>query len=170
MVVAASGCALVAMIARICASGKKYAAVHVPANDLAERADALRERILQLKEADERAFDAVVAARGNTEAMQTALAGAAAAPLQGAEAALEVLLYTGEALDLGNAHLISDVGCAAEFAFAALAGCAYNVRINHKFMKDANVVQTQARKLEQLEADGRRRLQDLRSAVSGGLS
>ena len=32
--------------------------------------------------------------------------------------------------------LASDVGCAAELASAALAACAYNVRVNHRYMHD----------------------------------
>ena len=35
-----------------------------------------------------------------------------------------------------NAQLASDLGCAAEFAQAALAAAALNVRVNHKYLKD----------------------------------
>ncbi len=170
MVVAAAGCALVAMVARICASSNKFAEVRARTVDLAERSDLLRARMMQLREADEHAFDAVVAARGKPEEMQRALATAAETPLQGAQAALEALLYAGEALELHNSNLISDVGCAAEFAYAALASCAFNVRINHKFMKDAELVRMQSRKLEKIEVEGKNRLEAIRAAVSAALS
>lgn len=151
MVVGAAGAALVSMVARICAASSKYASKHALAVRLLAEADALREAFLERRERDERAFDAVVAARGDKEAMQRALAGAAAVPLEGAQAALVVLRLAHDALDLGNANLASDLGCAAEFAHAALLACAYNVRINHKFMKNASLIASQRSELEGLE-------------------
>ena len=120
MVVAAAGCALVAMVARICASSPKYTVKQPLAESLVAQADTLREGFVQRKASDEQAFDAVVAARGDKDAMQRALAGAAAVPLEGAGAALEALRLAADALELGNANLVSDIGCAAEFAYAGL--------------------------------------------------
>lgn len=165
MVVGATGCSLVSMVARICASSPKYASKHDLANGLASQADALRESFLQRKERDERAFDAVVAARGNKDAMEAALSGAAAVPLEGAKAALAALKLATDALELGNANLVSDLGCAAEFAYAALLGCAYNVRINHKFMKDEATISSQASELERLQREASRLLERVRSAL-----
>jgi formiminotetrahydrofolate cyclodeaminase len=165
MVVGAAGCALVAMAARICARSKKCEAVHPLAVRLAAQADALRERMAQLREQDETAFEAVVAARGDKTAMQTALLGAAAAPLNGALAALEALGLAQDALQLGNANLVSDVGCAGEFAYAALTACAYNVRINHKFMHDAAAAAQQRAQLTQLERQAQAALERIRAGV-----
>lgn len=165
MLVGAAGCALVAMVARICAGSNKYAQVKDTAEDLASQSDQMREAMLELGHEDERAFEAVVAARGDKDAMQRALERAAAVPLRGASAALRVLDLCDGALHLGNANLISDVGCAAEFAFAALAACAYNVRINHKFMKDADLVQTQGDALVQLEIDAQTKVDAIRLAA-----
>lgn len=165
MVVGAAGCALVAMVARICASSPKYATVLPLAQRLVERADALREQMLERKARDEAAFDAVMAARGDKEAMQRALFNAAAVPLEGAQAALETLRLAAESLELRNANLMSDVGCAAEFAYAALASCAYNVRINHKFMKDPGAIASQREALEDCERTGAALLAEVRSAL-----
>lgn len=165
MVVGAAGCALVAMVARICASSPKYAAVLPLAQRLVERADALREQMLERKARDEAAFDAVMAARGDKEAMQRALFNAAAVPLEGAQAALETLRLAAESLELRNANLMSDVGCAAEFAYAALASCAYNVRINHKFMKDPGAIASQREALEDCERTGAELLAEIRGAL-----
>lgn len=166
MVVAAAGCALVAMVARICASSPKYAATRALAESLVARADTLREAFIQRKERDERAFDAVVAARGDRDAMQRALAGAAAVPLEGAGAALEALRLAADALELGNANLVSDIGCAGEFAYAGLLACAYNVRINHTFMKDETLVATQRAQLSEFEKAAHPLLHAIRSALS----
>lgn len=165
MVVGAAGCALVAMVARICASSPKYAPVLPLAQRLIERADALREQMLERKARDEAAFDAVMAARGDKEAMQRALFNAAAVPLEGAQAALETLRLAAESLELRNANLMSDVGCAAEFAYAALASCAYNVRINHKFMKDPGAIAAQREALEDCERTGAALLAEIRGAL-----
>lgn len=165
MVVGAAGCALVAMVARICASSPKYATVLPLAQRLVERADALRDQMLERKARDEAAFDAVMAARGDKEAMQRALFNAAAVPLEGAQAALETLRLAAESLELRNANLMSDVGCAAEFAYAALASCAYNVRINHKFMKDPGAIASQREALEDCERTGAALLAEVRSAL-----
>ena len=165
MVVAATACALVAMVARICAASPKYEAKRALASELIAQADCLREDFLKRKTRDERAFDAVVAARGDKEAMQRALAGAAAVPLEGVHAALETLRLAADAIELGNTNLMSDVGCAAEFAYAALLACAYNVRINHKFMKDEHLVATQRSELSELEKAAHPLLHAVRDAL-----
>lgn len=151
MVVAGAGCALVSMVARICAASPKYEGKRSLAQRLIAEADSLREAFVARKTRDERAFDAVVAARGNKPAMQRALQEAAAVPLEGAAAALDALRLAADALELGNANLASDLGCAAEFAHAAMLACAYNVRINHKYMNDEATVSSQRAELTRLE-------------------
>ena len=120
MVVGAAACALVAMVARICAGSPKYDAARELTQRLIAQADALREKMLGDRVRDEAAFQAVVAARGNKETMQRALCEAAAVPLEGVSDALTALRLAAESIALGNANLISDLGCAAEFAYAAL--------------------------------------------------
>lgn len=153
MVSGALACALVSMVARICLNSTKYEPVHAPARALVEAADSLRGRMSELRAHDEQAFLAVVAAKGDKDAMQQALQGAAAAPLEGAGAAVEALRLAHRALGLNNSHLASDTGCASEFAYAALTACAYNVRVNHTFMKDERVVAAQQAELERLERE-----------------
>lgn len=169
MVAGAEACALVAMVARICAGSPKYEAVHATAERLVRDADDLRARMLECKDRDEAAYDAVVAARGDKEAMQNALRYAAQVPLEGAQFAMRAVRLSATALELGNANLASDLGCAAEFGYAALAACAYNVRVNHKFMKDMQTVSTQNAELERLEREGGALLADVRRSVDATL-
>jgi len=179
--VAAAGAALVAMVARICSANPKYAAHKDLALELVGQADALREEFLRARERDEAAFDRVVAATAMPKASESekharraaldlALAHAAAEPLAAAENALEVLRLADSALDLNNRNLVSDIGCAGEFAAAALAACAYNVRINHKFMRDTPAIEAQRDALERYERDARELLAKIRRAVDAELA
>lgn len=177
--VGACAAALVAMVARITGASAKHAATHTLAARLAHEADGLRTALLAARELDESAYGRVIetmalarstpeerAAR--TERMQAALGNAAAVPLQTAHRALDVLLLARRALDLKNDHLVSDVGCAAEFSAAAVRACAYNVRINHKFLKDESVINSQSEELEDIEREASRELQNVRTGIRLG--
>lgn len=162
MVCGSLACSLVAMVARICRDG-----------ELSEAADALRTEMAVLREEDEKAFEAVVAARGDRDATQRALTHAALAPLWGAQAACKALTLCERALALNNKHLVSDVGCAASFANAALEASAYNVRINHKYIKDpayAQQVADQTKTLEWTEGDAREAYGRIKAAVDESFS
>jgi methenyltetrahydrofolate cyclohydrolase len=169
-VVAALGAALVTMVARI---GK--------AETLAQEADALRARLDEARARDEAAFAAVVAAQAlpkNNEseksarwhALETALYEAAEAPLHAAILSSAVLNLSERAYRASSAALVSDAGCAAEFAYAALLACAYNVRINHRYMKDATAIARQASQLADCEAAATATLLRLRSELREALS
>jgi formiminotetrahydrofolate cyclodeaminase len=162
-IVAALGSALVAMVARISAGNPAYADRAAEATALAGEADALRAELLEARTRDERAYARVVGAMAlpknsvaekslRTEQVQAALAGAAAEPLHAAELALGVLSLARRAEALGNRNLESDVACASTFARAALAASAANVRVNHAYLKDPELVDAQERALRALEA------------------
>jgi methenyltetrahydrofolate cyclohydrolase len=174
--VAAAGTALVAMVGRICSANPKYADFADLSRELVEQADALRDEFLRARERDEAAFDRVVAAtamakatdeekRIRREALEIALAHAAAEPLSAAQHALDVLRLSARALELGNNNLVSDVGSAAEFGYAALIACSYNVRINHRFMRDEVAIEVQAQALERLEREANALLASIRKTV-----
>ena len=163
-IVASMGAALVAMVAQIVASNPKYAEQHELARDLIAKAGKLQERSLAARHADERAYGLVVAATGlpkstaeekaaRTTALQSAFAQAASAPLAAAEDAKLIATLAERALALDNAHLIGDLGTAAEFAAAALASAAINVRGNHSYMKDRALIEKQTALLERYERE-----------------
>lgn len=157
MIVAAASCALSAMVARICRNPR-----------LAARADALRERALEQSRLDERAFERVMQTRGDER--QAALIQAAEVPLEGMRIALDALHLSTETLALGNVNVISDAGCAAEFAHAGLLGCAYNVRINHRFIRDQETVASQRAILERYEREATGLTAAVRRSVSAALA
>jgi formiminotetrahydrofolate cyclodeaminase len=163
-IVAALGASLVAMVARITHRNPSFAEKRASAADIVERADALRSELLAARIHDEAAYTRVVDAQAlprttpeekaaRAAALQAALAGAAEAPLRAAELAVRVVRMSRDAGALGNAHLVSDVTCAAAFGRAALEASAANVRINHAFLRDASLVASQEATLLALEAE-----------------
>jgi formiminotetrahydrofolate cyclodeaminase len=164
-IVGALGAALVAMVARITRESPKHSARANDAASIVVRADSLRAELLSNRGTDEAAFGAVIDVQALPRAtdaekaergarLQSALANAAEVPLRSAELARDVLALALEAIELGNKHLASDAGCAAEFGHAALAAAAYNVRANHAWLHDKSLVESNEARLHSLEHDG----------------
>ena len=175
--VAGLGAALVAMVARICIEGKAYAPWRDWFAERIESADRLRAALDDARQRDEEAYAAVVAAmalpkatpeqaRERTERLQVALAHAASEPLRAAELALRTLEEARLLLEHPNPHLLSDVGCAGEFAAAGLAAAAYNVRVNHHYLRDELLVARQRAALERLELRARDGIVALRAEIA----
>jgi formiminotetrahydrofolate cyclodeaminase len=171
--VASLGAALAAMVARIARRNPKNATSTEALDAIVERADSLRAEIAEARLRDEAAYAAVVAAQAlpkETEAAQAerrqalddALARAAEEPLSATALSLQVLELLEKLLEFPIQALRSDVGSAAEFASAALASCAYNVRINHRFMHDSEVVALQEQALQEREVAAREALARVR--------
>jgi formiminotetrahydrofolate cyclodeaminase len=176
-VVAAIAASLIAMVARICVTNKKYAVYAGLSKELIARADELRSEFLRARERDEAAFDRVIAATAlpkesdaeratRQNVLDVALVNAAAEPLSCAQCALEVLRLAARAAEIPNKNVVSDIGCAAEFAAAAIGACAYNVRINHRFMHDIDAIEAQTHVLERTERESAALLSSIRRAVS----
>ncbi len=176
-IVAAVGAALAAMVARIGARNPKYAESHALASEIVRQADELRAALAEARTRDEAAFAEVVAAQNRSRrdpaeiqerrrALEAALAEAAQEPLAAAALSLDVLRLTVRLLQIPAPGLASDVGCAAEFARAAIAGCAYNVRVNHRFMHDERRVTEQAQRLSAIESEAAAAYDAVRAAVA----
>ena len=160
--VGALSAALCAMVARITAGAPKHAAVAADAAAIAADADRLRAAFLALRPNDEAAFGAVIAAQAlprttdgertaRTAELQHALAHAADVPLHVAARAVEAFALAERTATLRNAHLASDVACAVHFARAAFAAAAANVRVNHRYLRNAATIAGQAERLGALE-------------------
>jgi len=148
--------------------------------DLVDEADSLRAQLQEARARDEAAFAAVVAAQalpkaGEAEsaarrsALDAALTEAAEAPLHTALLALRVLNLAERAYEASSPALVSDAGCAAEFAYAAVLACAYNVRINHRYMKDRATIARQAATIAGYEVDASATLSRLRQQLFAAL-
>ena len=163
--IGAIGVALGDMVGELTVGKKKYADVEDEIRSLMARAQQLRERFLELIDADAEAFAPLAAAyripkdaQGREEIMEQALRGAAAAPLEIMRTCGEALKLTEVFAEKGSRLAVSDAGCAAAACKAALQGAYLNVIINTKSMKD----RAAAEKLQE-EAD---RLQKEYSALA----
>ncbi len=139
----ALGIALGNMVGSLTLGKKKYADVQEDIAALNSRAEALRADFVALIDADAEAFAPLSKAYGipkddpaRAEIMEAALKRAAEPPL-------EIMRRCAAALDViadyaakGSALAISDAGCAAALAIAAMKAAALNVRINTKSMAD----------------------------------
>jgi formiminotetrahydrofolate cyclodeaminase len=181
VIVAASGAGLLAMVGRIYSENPKYAPFHELTTRIVTSADALRAELMAARERDEMAFARVMIAHAlpktsdaekaaRTASIETALFAAAAEPLYGASLALDVLRFATQLMTVPNKNLMSDIGCAAEFAYAALASCGYNIRINHRFMRDTAAIAKQATVLARYEDEGSTLLAAVRRVVSESLA
>lgn len=178
--VGALGAALVAMVARIDSGNPKYAEHRDAAVRIAEAADRVRAELANARDRDERAFARVVDAQSlprstddekasRARALESALREAAEEPLKACELCLDVLQLAAQAVRIPNRSLASDVGCAAEFGAAALAACALNVRVNHRYMRDTGAIETQAKTLARYESECSALLDELRREVNAAL-
>lgn len=159
--VGALAAALCAMVARITLGSPKLAGVHAEAAAIARDADDLRQRFLEMRPADEAAFQAVVDAQAlpratdaqksaRREHLQHALAGAAEAPLEAARLAAGAFTLVARTAELHNANLMSDVDCALRFARASFDASVANVNVNHRYITDAGLIAQQRGRLATL--------------------
>lgn len=139
--------ALAQMVAGLSIGKKKYAAVEGAMKEAALKASALVTTLGGLVERDAQSYGAVMsayklpnepedAAKARTKAIDDALVGAAAVPLETARACAEVAELAALVGERGNTNAVSDAGVGALLAEAACKGAVYNVRINVTSMSD----------------------------------
>ena len=147
----ALGAALAAMVCNFTIGRKRYQAVDAEMRALLSRADAIRDELLDLVDADADAYQRVVDAQGlpketaeqtavRNERVQQALAEAVRVPLRAAVLAADALALCEPVAERGNQRLISDAGVAALLADAALQSAALNVRVNLGDLRDERLV------------------------------
>lgn len=137
-----------AMVGSFTVGKPKFAAVEAEVAALLEQLQSLRERLLDLTDADAEAYAKVGAAYGlpkasdaekaaRKTAIQEALKAAALVPLGVVVTAGEVALLLPAMAEKGNPNLLSDVGVAAILAEAAFAAGRLNVEVNLAGVADA---------------------------------
>ncbi len=140
---------LTRMVAGLTIGKKKYAGVEPEMTVLADNADNLIDALAQLVERDANAYSAVSAAyklprdtdaamERRTQAITSALLGAAEVPLETARLCAQVAELSAVVAAKGNSNAITDAGVAALLATAACRGASYNVRINVSSLPDGN--------------------------------
>lgn len=139
--------ALVSMVINFTIGKKKYASVEAEMKQLFIQSEALKQELLALADSDVEAFNAVAetygmpkesdsekAARSN--AMQSALKGAARVPMTVAEKCLHVMEISVPVGAKGNVNVVSDAASALYLAHSALLCAIANVNINLKSITD----------------------------------
>lgn len=162
-VMGAMGAALVSMVCQLTVGKKNYEAVDADMRALLQRAEALRERLAGMVQADVAAFDTVMAAYGlpkdseeeksrRSAAIQAALKQATEVPMECARACAEAIALSREAAEKGNRNVISDAGVAVMAAYGALKSAALNVYVNTGAIRDPAFVEQRVAELEAILA------------------
>ncbi|HEY2825001.1 MAG TPA: glutamate formimidoyltransferase [Gemmatimonadales bacterium] len=139
--------ALAAMVARLTVGRKAYASVASEFTDMIVEGERLRASLRRLVDEDAAAYGQVSAAyklpkasaaeQGRRiAAIDAALLGAAAVPLETARQAAAVARLARRAAQAGNRNAVSDAATAALLAETAATAAAYNVEVNVKALSD----------------------------------
>ncbi|MBS7042659.1 cyclodeaminase/cyclohydrolase family protein [Veillonella sp.] len=161
---AATGAALAEMVANLTFGKKGYEAVQPEMEALQVKAEAIRERMLELSQADADVFNIFMNALGlpkntdeekaaRTAAIQQAYKDAAMVPFEIGELANQIFDLAELASRKGNQNLITDGIIAAINARAAVKSAFLNVRINLSGIKDESFVAELTSKMYAIEKD-----------------
>ena len=161
---AATGAALAEMVANLTFGKKGYEAVQTEMEVLQAKAEEIRNRMLELSQADADVFNIFMNALGlpkNTDeekiariaAIQQAYKDAAMVPFEIGELAYQIFDLAELASKKGNQNLITDGIIAAINARAAVKAAFLNVRINLSGIKDEAFVANVSAKMNAIEQD-----------------
>ena len=160
----ATGAALAEMVANLTFGKKGYEAVQSEMEELQTKSEAIRNRMLELSQADADVFNIFMNALGlpkntdeekvaRTAAIQQAYKDAAMVPFEIGELAYQIFDLAELASRKGNQNLITDGIIAAINARAALKAAFLNVRINLSGIKDEAFVANVTAKMNDIEQD-----------------
>ncbi len=161
---AATGAALAEMVANLTFGKKGYEEVQAEMEELQAKAEAIRNRMLELSQADADVFNIFMNALGlpkdtdeekatRTAAIQQAYKDAAMVPFEIGELAYQIFDLAEVASKKGNQNLITDGIIAAINARAAVKAAFLNVRINLSGIKDESFVAEVTAKMNAVEQD-----------------
>ncbi|MDO4399675.1 MAG: cyclodeaminase/cyclohydrolase family protein [Coriobacteriia bacterium] len=141
--VGALGAALCSMVGNFTTGKKAYAQVEEDIQDLLQRAYAVQERLLSLVDEDAHAFEPLSRAYGipkddpsRVSVLEEATKGACAPPMEMMRQICRSIDLLEEMGAKGSKMLLSDVGCGALLARAALEAASMNVFVNTKTLQD----------------------------------
>jgi len=160
---AALGVTMAQMTANFTVGRDKFRDVEKQVKELLGTLGEVRAGLLELMEKDMQVYGQVSSAYSlpresaeekakRTEAVQQALAGALAVPLEVMQTTARALEATRRLADIGNPNLISDVGVAAELLFGALKGARLNVDVNLAYLSNEELLKRSRNEAEALEA------------------
>jgi len=141
------GAALSSMVANLSIGKPEFDEVAGELNNMAGRAQVLKDGLVRSVDTDTQAFDKVMDAlrlpkdtpeekKARSQAIQAGYIAAAEVPLETARMCREVISLAHIAAQKGNPNAVTDAGVAALMANAGVKGAVFNVRINLKSIKD----------------------------------
>lgn len=147
----ALGAGLVSMVCQFTVGREKYADVDADMRRVLDRSEALRGELQRAVDEDIAAYGSYRAASAmsqdtdderaaRSDALDEATRWSTAIPLQVTEWCAELLELALEAARKGNPNLISDAAVGAQLAQGALVSAALNVRLNVRWLDDADYV------------------------------
>ncbi len=174
--VGALASALGSMVGNFTLGKKKYADVEPDIIRLMDEAAKLQNELLACIDRDaegfkplSRAYGLPKEAPGRDETLEKCLHDAAAVPMEIAELSAKVLDLEEEFTAKGSKLMVSDAGCGATFAKAALEGAILNVRVNTKLMKDREYAEKLNERCEYLAAEYGKKAEAVYGSVLGSL-
>jgi len=141
--VGALAAALGSMVGNFTVGKKKYADVESDILALMEKADKLRNELLECIDEDAKGFEPLSKAYaipkeepGRDEKLEKCLRDAASVPMKIVELSCKVIDLQEEFAAKGSTLMISDAGCGAVLAWSSMYAAALNVFVNTKLMQD----------------------------------
>jgi formiminotetrahydrofolate cyclodeaminase len=155
----AQAAALVSMVCHLTIGKPKYAEVDAEMRDLLAEADALRNLLLGMIQADVEVFNRLMACYAlpktteqeksyRSEQIQEVLKQATQVPLDCAKACARTIKLSRLAAEKGRLGVISDAGVAVMSGYAGLKSAALNVDINLSSLKDRLFAESKLRELD----------------------
>jgi len=144
---AATGCALISMVANYTISKTKYQEAQGFVKDVLQISEKIRRQLMRLVDQDVEAYKKYYNAtklletdekqrQFKKDAIQAALKEAVDVPFNICKLSVELLKVCPNLAETGNPNLVSDVGVGALLLEGAFDSAALNVRINLKGLKD----------------------------------
>ena len=141
--VGALAAALCSMVGNFTTGKKRYAAYEADVQRMLLEADGVRERLIELVDEDAEAFYPLSQAYGipkedpkRAEVLEAATKNACKGPVEMMRQTCHAIELLEEMCEKGSRMLLSDVGCGALFARAALEAASLNVFVNTKSLAD----------------------------------
>jgi formiminotetrahydrofolate cyclodeaminase len=157
----ATAAALSGMLAALTVNKKGYEEAQSEMKEILEKAETLKDELLDLLQKDTEAFDDASKAfkmpsgtedekNKREKAIAAGLKKATEVPLNIMEKSLEVALLAEIVVKKGNEMAITDGAISALFAEAAAVGAMFNVRINFSWMKDKEYIEATEKRLGEI--------------------
>ncbi len=172
--------ALSSMVCNLTIGKEKYKDVEYDMENILERLQNIKKRLLEIIDEDTEAFNQVMDAfklpknteeekKVRKEKIQEALKKAAHVPLETARLCAEIIEISKEVAEKGNKNSITDAGVSMIMADAGLKSAILNVKINLKSIEDEKFVDSLIYELDVLERNSRETAKDVEEIVSSYL-